>query len=99
MCDDESRSSLHQVGETFLNHGFGFGVEAGRGFVENQDARLGQNRTSNRNSLALASRQLDAALANDRVVFVGKAFGEFIHPRDAASTHEFILRGGGSREQ
>ncbi len=37
--DDERRAALHQVREALLDQRFGFGVEAGRRLVENEDAR------------------------------------------------------------
>src|ERR1700679_3998770 len=41
--DDEGGAAAHQVAQTFLDERFGFGIEAGGGFVENQDARIGED--------------------------------------------------------
>jgi hypothetical protein len=40
---DECGASLHEIGQTLLDHGFGFRIKTGSGFIENQDARLGKN--------------------------------------------------------
>src|ERR1700682_6473583 len=64
VSDDEGRSSLHQVGKTLLSQLLGLRVEAGSGFVENQDARLRENGPGNRNPLPLSSRKLHAAFAD-----------------------------------
>ena len=97
--DDERGPSLHQIRKALLDHLLRFRVEAGRCFVENQNARLGQNGARNRDALPLAARELHAAFADDRVVFVGERFGELIDARDAAGAHEFFLAGIGPRER
>ena len=51
----KSSASLHQVGKTLLDQLLRFRVKAGRRFVENEDAWLGQNSAGNRNSLPLSS--------------------------------------------
>ena len=56
--DHEGGASLHQVREAFLDGGFGFGVEAGGGFVQNQDARVGQDGAGDGDALALARRRV-----------------------------------------
>ena len=45
MGDDERRAPLHEIGQPFLNQRLGFRVEARGGFVQNQDARVGENRS------------------------------------------------------
>src|SRR5579863_794990 len=42
--DDESRAAPHQVRETLLDHRFRFGIEAGGGFVQNEDSRVREYR-------------------------------------------------------
>src|ERR1700675_1257759 len=55
MRDDERAAPLHQISETLLDHLFGFGVEAGSCFVQNQNPRLSQNRAGNGDPLPLSS--------------------------------------------
>ena len=68
MRDDEGRAPGPQLAQTVLNHLLALAVEARRGFVEDQDARVGQDGARDRDALSLAAGQLDAALADDRVV-------------------------------
>ena len=72
MRDDERGAAAHQVREAFLDHGFGFGIEAGGGFVENQDARIGEDGAGDGDALALAAGKFHAALADDGVVLRSK---------------------------
>src|SRR5271166_5877418 len=41
--DDERSASLHKIRKTLLDHLLRFRVEAGSGFIENQNSRLSQN--------------------------------------------------------
>src|SRR5688572_19683715 len=82
--DHKSRAALHQISETLLDSSFRFRVEARRGFIENQDPRIGQDRARDRNALALAAGELHAALAHDGVVLFLETLGELIDARDAA---------------
>src|SRR2546423_14221015 len=66
-------AAFHQVLETLLNEGLRFGVEAGGGFIENQNFRIGENSASNGDPLALSTGELDPAFANDGVIFVVEA--------------------------
>src|SRR5207253_10328517 len=65
--DDERRASLSQRLQAVLDHRLALAVEARRRFVEDEDARVGENRARDRHALALAARQPDAALADHRV--------------------------------
>ena len=98
MGDDERGAAAHQVAQPFLDQGLGFGIEAGRGFVENQDARIGQNRAGDGDALLLAAGELDAAFADDGVVGFWKALGKFVDAGDAARGENFLLGGIGPRK-
>ena len=68
---DHERGALRaQRGHGVLDQHLGAGVDRRRGFVEDEDARIGQDRAGDRHALALPARQLHAALADDRVVAV-----------------------------
>src|SRR5262252_6566723 len=56
MGDDKSCAAAHEVGQALLDERFGLGIEARRGFVQDQDARLGKNRTGDRDALLLPAR-------------------------------------------
>src|SRR6185437_4160569 len=91
MGDHKRGPAAHQIAEAFLDQGLGFGIEARCGFVENQDARVGQDRSRNGNALFLTSRELDAALADNRVVAVLETFGKLVHARRAAGREDFVF--------
>src|SRR5690349_7755630 len=61
--NDERRPVQHQGRQGVLNQHFGLGIERRRCLVENQNRRVTQNRSRNRNPLPLAPRQTLAALA------------------------------------
>ena len=52
--------------------------------VQNQDRRAFEHRLGDRDPLTLAAGELQAALADDRVVAVGKLGDELMHVRRAA---------------
>ena len=49
---------LHQVAQALLDQRLGFGVEAGGGFVQDQNARIGQNGARDGDALALPPESL-----------------------------------------
>ncbi len=53
--DDERRAPAHQLSEALLNQHFGFGIETRRRFIKDQNARIGQDRASDGNALALST--------------------------------------------
>ena len=98
VCDHKCRAALHQITQPFLNQRFGFRIEAGSGFIEDEDARVGQNRPSDRDALLLPPGKLHSSLAHDRVVFVLERLCEFVDARDLASGENFFFRGVGPRK-
>ena len=70
--DHERRAAREQLRHRSLDQLLALRVEIARGLVENQDLRRGQDRARDREPLLLAARQLDAALADERVVASGK---------------------------
>ena len=70
--------------QAVLDQRLALAVEARRGLVEDQDARVGENRARDRDALALPARQLDAALADDRVVALLELLDELVAVRDPA---------------
>ena len=78
--------------QAVLNHLLALGIEARRRFVENQHARIGENRARDRDALPLPARQLDAALADDRVVAVREPEDELLAVRDARRRLDLVER-------
>src|SRR5205807_5836386 len=82
--DDECRAAAHEVAQTLLDQRFRFRIEAGGGYIEDQDARIGQDGASDRDALLLAAGKLHPAFADDRVVLVLERLREFVDARDVA---------------
>ena len=82
------RSDLQAV----LDQRLALAVEARRRFVEDQDARVGEDRARDRDALALAARQPHAALADDRVVALLERLDELVAVRDAADRLDLLAR-------
>ena len=64
--DDERRAPRHRLVERELDLALGGGVDRGGRVVEDQHARVGEQRARDREPLALAAGERQAALA-DRV--------------------------------
>src|ERR1700743_2062592 len=98
MRDDEGGAALHEVAEAMLNHRFTLGVEGARSFVEDEDARIGENRSGDGKPMTLTAGDLDAALADDGLVAFGEALREFVDAGDPAGFKELLFGGVGARE-
>jgi len=68
MRDGEHRATPDQVIQRFLDLPFRFRVDAAGGFVENEDARVVQDRARDGHALTLTTGQRVTALADDGVV-------------------------------
>ena len=62
---DERGAAGHQAIEGFLDDGLVLGVDRGEGLVEDQDRSVAQERSRDRQALALAARELGPALADE----------------------------------
>src|SRR5207245_5934299 len=71
--DDERCPALHEIRKPVLDHRLRFRIQAGCGFVEDQDSRLGKNRARNRDALPWSAGKFHAALDYSRSVFIRKA--------------------------
>ena len=68
--DDERGAALEQAGQALLDQSLALAVEVAGGLVEDQDARVGQQRPGDGQPLALAAAEPHAALADERLVAV-----------------------------
>ena len=57
---------LHQVGQRPLHQHFGLGVQVRRGFVQDQDRRILEQRARDRQPLPLPAAELDARARRSR---------------------------------
>lgn len=65
MRDGDDRLPLHQPQERVLDEAFRFGIEARGRFIEYEDGRVFEYGAGNGDPLALAARELHAALAHE----------------------------------
>src|SRR5262249_50443413 len=93
VSDDERRTALPERLEAVLNQRFALAVQARGGLVEDQNARIGENRPRDRDALTLTARKAYAALANDRVVALFECLDELITVRDPADRDDLVPGG------
>jgi hypothetical protein len=70
MRDYEHRAPGRDAPHIFLDDPLAFVIEGARGFVENEDARVADQRAGDGDALTLTARQRCAALADNSVVTV-----------------------------
>src|SRR5262249_36590229 len=90
--NDERRAAAAQRPQAVLNERLALAVEARGRFVEQQDARVRENRARDRDALALAARQPHAALTDDGVVLLLEAVDELVGVRDSTDALDVGLR-------
>ena len=78
MRDDEARTPLQQVVQSGLKRLFGTSIDIRRGFVENQNARIGQQHSRERNQLALTCGKRGTTLLHHRIVSVRQIHNELV---------------------
>src|SRR4029077_6180409 len=98
VSDDEGGAAAHQVAQPLLNERLGLGIEAGGGFVENEDAWIGENGARDGNPLLLPAGKTYAAFPNDGVVLFLEGFGEFVDAGDLAGGENILFAGFRTRE-
>ena len=76
MRDDDRRPPVQQPVERALDQHLGRPVDVRRRLVEDEDARVGEQRAGDRDQLALAGREARAALAHRVVEPAGDAGGD-----------------------
>ena len=94
MRDGDHGAPAHQAAERFADRFLGFAVERRGGLVEQQDRRVLQERARNGDALALAARQLDAAVADHGRDAVRQRLDEVPAPRRAAAQHLLVRASG-----
>ena len=88
---DQGRAALRQPVERLLDHRLVLGIDRGQRLVEDQDRRIAQQCPGDRQALALAARQVDAALADDRAVALRQLPDEFVRVGVARRCFELVL--------
>src|SRR5215470_16698406 len=85
MCDDEHGTAPGELRHVLLDDPLALVVESTRRLVEDQDARVIDDRAGDGQTLALSARQARSALTNYGVVTIGKLKDELMgtgHLRD-----------------
>jgi hypothetical protein len=90
--DGDGGAALHQVVERLLDLLLGLGVDRRGGLVEDQDARVDEQRAGDADALALAARQALAALADERVVAMRQAQDEVVRVGRARRRDDLLAR-------
>ena len=76
--DDEARTPLQQVVQSGLKRLFGTRIDVRRGFVENQNTRIGQKHAGKRDQLALTCGKRGTTLLHHRVISVRQIHDELV---------------------
>ena len=85
-----------RASRVLLDGPLGLVVERAGGLVEDEDGRVAQQRTGDRQPLLLAAGEPVAAGADDRVVALGQASDQVVDPRLAAGVLDLGVGGVGS---
>src|SRR6266852_84175 len=83
-------AAVHDAAQARKNALFGLRVDAGEGIVENEDARVTDYGAGDGGALLLAAGQSDAALADNRFVFMGEALDVGIEAGDFGSLADLV---------
>ena len=78
MGDEQGRAAPHDPAQGGVDTLLHPGVDRARGVVENQDARVGEDRPGKRDALALASGKAEPPLSDDGVVTAGELLDEIV---------------------
>jgi hypothetical protein len=92
MGDDEHCPPSGDLRHILLDDGLGFIVQRARGFIKDQNARVRDQRSRNRNPLALPTGQRAAVLSYDRVVAFRQFQNEFVRPSLLGGLHHLLHR-------
>src|ERR1700757_1944470 len=93
--DNDGGLALHQAIQRFQHGLLGAGVKARRRFVENQNGRIANDGSRNRNALSLPTRESGSAFTDDGVVTFRHFLDEFVSVGLFCSAHNLL--GGGIR--
>ena len=96
MGDDDGGSPGHKPFNGFLDERFGFGVETGGGFVQNEHGCVGEEGSGERDSLTFSPAEFDAAFPHKSRVTFGLAADELMRVRQARRFFNFFEAGAGS---
>src|SRR5262245_7884935 len=91
MRDDDDGTSLHEILQRRLYESFGFAIECGSGFVENQNGRILQQSSGNGDALALATGKPYAFFTDHSFIAVGQIRNEVMRQSCAGRGRNLLL--------
>src|SRR4030095_11804590 len=94
MRDEEGSAVTQQRGQAGLHEAFGLGVNAGSGFVEDEQARIGEQGPYKTEQLALAVTEQAAALTHIGIIAVGEAHDEIVRPNGLCRGYDSRIASG-----
>ena len=78
MRDDERCTAFHELYHSFLNTHFRTGIDAGGCFVQNQNFRIGKNRSRNGKKLSLTVTDVAARFRKHGLITFGHSVDETV---------------------
>ena len=93
MCNHQRGTSLHRRLQRRLHHALALGVECAGGFIQQQQRRVLEHGTGNRNTLALSTGQAHPALAQKSVIAFGQSHDELMRKRSACCGLYLVVAG------
>jgi hypothetical protein len=97
MGDDERGPPFHQQLHRVDDGRFSLGVERAGRLVQDEDRRIFQERTGERDALTFASRKEHATLSHSRLIAVGKPADEVMCMGMARGRDDLVIGGPGTR--
>src|SRR5688500_15374906 len=91
MSNYDRGAIADEVRDSLLYKPFRLGVQCGGGLIKNQHRGVDEQRSCDRQSLALTARQEDAALSYDSVILLRQLHYEVVSERYASGLFNLLL--------
>src|SRR5438067_6737194 len=89
--NNECGAAGHERCQAFLDQSFAFAIKTGRRFIENENARICENRARNCDTLPLAAGEFDSPLADDCIQAFLELERELVNPGDSGGTQNIFV--------
>ena len=90
--DDKRHTPDHEPFQGLLDETFGLGVQRTSGLVEDENARVSQKRSSDRDTLTLTARKLYSSLSHQGLIAVGEPDNEVVGVGRGRSVDKLLIR-------
>src|SRR5437667_3861963 len=91
VSDDDQGPPLHQVSERILDERLGLGVNVRCRLIKDEDTRVLEESSCDRDSLPLTHGEGDTPLANLRIVSLRQGGDEFVGVRRLCSPNDLLV--------